>query len=82
MTERNPLPPCLSHLAQLSDSVEIAKLRNENAELKMTVIAFCGPWAVEQARAGGLTDGHLRAHHYDLLKDCGARMVDFVRHPE
>lgn len=49
------------------------------AELKQTVIAFCGPWAASYARERGLPDRHLYHTHYDILKDCGARVDDFVR---
>lgn len=57
----------------------IEALEAENADLKSSVIAFCAPWAVAYARDHGLPEGHLSPGHYDLLKACGARMVDFTR---
>ena len=48
-------------------------------DLQQTVIAFCGPWAVAYARDFGLPDGHLHPTHYDILEQCGARMVNFTR---
>ena len=54
-------------------------LKAEVADLKLDVIAFCGPWAANYARGLGLPDGHLHPTHYDMLARCGARMDDFVR---
>lgn len=51
----------------------------EIADLRTSVIAFGGPWAVEHARDLGLPDGHLHPTHYDILARAGARMDDFVR---
>ena len=80
MTERNPLPYCLSHLAQLVGSqYEIERLRAENADLKVSVIAFCAPWAVQYAEERGLPHGTIFAHHYDILANAGARMIAFKR---
>lgn len=61
---------------------EVDRLREENADLKSDVIAFCAPWAVTYARDRGLPEGHLASGHYDILERCGARMVDFVREPK
>ena len=54
----------------------------ENADLKSSVVAFCGPWAVHYAKERGLPPGHLIATHYDILERAGARMIDFVRAPD
>ena len=59
--------------------VENATLRAEVADLKTSVIAFCGPWAVAHAAKHGLPINHLHPTHYDILERCGARMVDFTR---
>ena len=56
-----------------------SELLAEIADLKQTVIAFAGPWAVQYAEQCGLPRDHIHAHHYDILKRCGARMVDFIR---
>jgi len=58
---------------------EIEMLRAEIADLKQTVIAFAGPWAVQYADQQGLPRDHLHAYHYDLLERCGARMANFTR---
>lgn len=81
MSERNPLPACLSHLGQIPGHDEMQRLRAENAELKQTVIAFLGPYAVEHAAGIGLPPGTIRSFHYDCLAECGARMDDFTREP-
>lgn len=51
------------------------------AHLRAQVIAFAGPHAVRYAEEFGLAKGELHPQHYDLLKDCGARMDDFRRAP-
>ena len=56
---------------------EMCRLRAENADLKASVIAFLGPYAVQYSKLHEL-DG-LHPTHYDILKKCGARMVDFKR---
>jgi len=56
---------------------EVVRLRAENEDLKQSVIAFLGPWAVKYAETHAL-DG-LHPTHYDILEKCGARMVDFKR---
>ena len=59
-----------------------ATLRAQAAEierLRSDLIAFCGPWAATYARDHGLPDRHLHPTHYDILKNAGARMDDFVR---
>jgi hypothetical protein len=58
---------------------EIERLRAENADLKMDVIAFAGPWAERWARERDLPKDHLLPEHYDLLLRCGARMDSFTR---
>lgn len=60
----------VSDLAALLDYVE---------ELRHTVIAFAGPFAVRYSDLHGLGKDTLHPQHYDLLKDCGARMFDFIR---
>lgn len=86
--DRNPLPDCLSHLAQAYPPpsraliAEISRLQAENADLKISVITFGAPWIVELAKDHGLPKGHLFPHHYDILAKAGARMVDFTRAEE
>jgi hypothetical protein len=64
--------------AQLAaKDAEIAALRAENADLKISVVAFLAPWAVRYAKDFEL-DG-LHPTHYDILEKFGARMVDFKR---
>ncbi len=58
---------------------KVAALTAENADLKSSVIAFGGPWAVEYAKQRGLPDGQLIPTHYDILKQAGARMDSFTR---
>jgi len=58
---------------------EITRLRAEVADLRISVIAFCGPFAAEYARDRGYPHNHLHPHHYDILAKAGARMDDFVR---
>ena len=60
-------------------AAENARLIAENADLKQSVIAFCGPWAAQWAEMCGLSKGTLQDGHYDLLEKCGARLVDFTR---
>jgi hypothetical protein len=62
-----------------ADAARIAELEAENADLKLSVIAFAGPWADRHAREFDLPPNHLHPTHYDLLAKCGARMNDFVR---
>jgi hypothetical protein len=57
----------------------VRELQAENADLKTSVIAFAGPAAVRYAADFAMPEGHLAAHHYDLLEKCGARMTDFTR---
>ena len=59
---------------------ECCALQKEIEDLKISVIAFAGPHAVQYARDYGLPKDHLFSSHYDLLAKCGARMTDFVRH--
>lgn len=58
---------------------DIERLEAENADLKLSVLAFAGPWADEWARRNDLPKGTLFPEHYDLLERCGARMDDFTR---
>lgn len=75
----------LAHGGTLSDSTalaavdEIDRLRAEVADLRVSVIAFGGPWAVQYAQDFGLPAGYLHAQHYDILARAGARMDDFIR---
>jgi hypothetical protein len=55
-------------------------MQAESADLKASVVAFCGPWAVQYAEAFALPKGHIHPTHYDILKNAGARMDDFTRH--
>lgn len=57
----------------------IARLKEERDDLRCSVIAFGGPWAVQYAHDHGLPPGHLHAVHYDLLARAGARMDNFTR---
>lgn len=61
------------------DASELAALRAENADLKISVCAFGAPAMIAYAKGTGLPDGHLHPHHYDILKAAGARMVSFTR---
>lgn len=54
-------------------------LREEIADLKMSVIAFGAPWAVSHAKNIGLADGELHPAHYDILARAGAQMDSFTR---
>ena len=63
----------------LAAEAEVERLRVENDDLKSSVTAFCGPWAVKYARDSGLPDGHLMPTHYDILERAGARMDYFTR---
>jgi len=65
-----------------SHADRIKELEAKVERLCLDVIAFCGPWAVAYARERGLPEGHLFAHHYDILERAGARMHDFVRGKE
>jgi hypothetical protein len=65
--------------APFEAAAEIERLQAENADLKMSVIAFCAPWAVSHAQASGLPDMHLHPTHYDILERSGARMDGFTR---
>lgn len=58
---------------------ENKRMRAENKDLKSSVIAFGGPWAVEYAKSFGLAEGELHPTHYDILANAGARMDDFRR---
>jgi hypothetical protein len=60
----------------------LAALEAENADLKSSVVAFGGPWAVQFAKMHGLPDKYLHQTHYDILKAAGARMDDFIRHED
>jgi Lar family restriction alleviation protein len=66
--------------AALSEAIARAeRAEAENDDLKLSVIAFCSPWAVEHAKKLGLHDRHLHPTHYDILARAGARMDDFTR---
>ena len=54
-------------------------LKAEVEELRSTVVAFAGPWAVTYAKDYGLADGELHPTHYEILAKAGARMDDFRR---
>lgn len=51
----------------------------EIAEMRETIVAFAGPWAVQHAREHDLPKGHLHPTHYDILSKAGGRMDDFTR---
>lgn len=68
-----PIPKVLTALN------EGARLRAEVTELRMSVVAFGGPWAAKYARDCGLPVGHLHPTHYDILTRAGARMDSFIR---
>lgn len=57
----------------------VEELEAENDDLKSSVIAFGGPWAVKYAEEFGLPPGHLHPTHYDILQNAGARMDGFSR---
>lgn len=54
-------------------------MRGQIEDLRTSVIAFGGPWAVKHAERSGLPRGHLLPVHYDCLSRAGARMDDFTR---
>lgn len=58
---------------------EIARLREEVADLRASVIAFGAPAMVNYARERGWPNGHLFPTHYDILERSGARMASFTR---
>lgn len=58
----------------------ITSMRKEIADLRLSVKAFCGPYAVQFGMDHGYPEGHLHPVHYDILLCAGARMDDFVRH--
>ena len=66
-------------MAMVYPDQKINELVAENADLRCSVIAFCGPYAVQWAKEHGLPEGHLHPIHYDALKKAGARMNDFTR---
>ena len=72
-------PGCFKAAFSAAIAAALPALHARIAELKQSVTAFCGPHAVNYAREHGLPDRHLHPTHYDLLRDCGARMDDFVR---
>lgn len=51
----------------------------EIERLRGLVVTFCAPFAAEHAAMHGLPKGHLHPVHYDILKECGARMAGFTR---
>jgi hypothetical protein len=51
----------------------------EIEDLRISVIAFCGLWAVQYAKDQGLPPWHLFPDHYDILERAGARMESFKR---
>jgi hypothetical protein len=57
----------------------IARLADLVKSLKLDVVAFCAPWAVEYADMHGMPKGHIHPAHYDVLAKAGARMDDFTR---
>ena len=61
---------------------EIERLRAENEDLKISVRAFGGPWAVSFAKNAGLPYGTMHPTHYDILAKAGARMDAFKRGDE
>jgi hypothetical protein len=58
---------------------EIIRLRAENADLRVSVVAFGAPWAVQDAQDWGAPPKHIHHTHYDILARAGARMDDFTR---
>lgn len=69
--------PLAHELSRLQARVK--ELEIENSDLKTSVVAFAGPWAAVYATLHGLGKNELHPVHYDLLKKCGARMVEFRR---
>jgi hypothetical protein len=67
--------------AALADgaAAERERVKQEIADLKSHVVAFCAPHAVEWARDRGLPAGEIAAVHYDILQKAGARMASFRR---
>ena len=80
-TGEGPMQEANAHLIALAPELaaEVIRLRAEVADLKSSVIAFGAPAMVRHAMDHGLPQGHLMAHHYDILKAAGARMSSFFR---
>ncbi len=55
----------------------IADKDAEIARLKNLVISYGAPWADSYARQNNLPEGYLYEVHFNILKDCGARMDDY-----
>lgn len=62
-------------------AAEIERLRAENVDQNMNVIAFCALYAARYAEDAELPLGYLHPTHYDILEKAGARMTDFKRWP-
>lgn len=60
-------------------NADVQALVREIDDLRVSVIAFGGPWAVKYAEANKFPTKHLAPSHYDILKRAGARMDDFIR---
>lgn len=65
---------------EAADTIEAQAAEIER--LRQFVITFAAPYAVQYAANLGLPRDHLLSLHYDVLKECGARMVNFIRHPD
>jgi hypothetical protein len=65
-------------MSDLHQAARLIVAREEIARLKGWVVAFGAPWA---ARYGEdhFGPGHMAPEHYDILKECGARMDSFIR---
>jgi hypothetical protein len=79
ISEHAALPDDPCYLRADLHTAALAARDAEIADLKTSVIAFCGPWAAKYAEDFGLPDGHLHPTHYDILAKCGARMDNFTR---
>lgn len=62
--------------------VRVEQMEKEIEELRIEVLAFGAPYAVQYAKEHGRPEMHLHPAHYDALKNAGGRMDDFVRGEE
>lgn len=59
-------------------SADALSARDSELEaLRQSVLTFAAPWAAQYGQDRGWSEGELHPDHYELLKQCGARMDDF-----
>jgi hypothetical protein len=67
------------HVDPLASAI-MKRAADEIEDLRESVVAFGGLWAVAYGCDAGWPSGHLHPTHYDILARAGARLDDFVRH--